>query len=66
MNRIRLIVGLTTSHRTYLTTKKTRKEGQGPSRAVVPLMMMMMESAIASLVYDFGQLNRTHFLVHHK
>jgi hypothetical protein len=42
MTRIRLIVGLITSHRTYLTITKTRKGGQGRSQAVVPLMMMMM------------------------
>jgi hypothetical protein len=41
MTRIWLIVGLITSHRTYLTITKTRKGGQGPRRAVVPLMMMM-------------------------
>jgi hypothetical protein len=41
MTRMRLIMGLITSHRTYLTITKTRKGGQGPSRAVVPLMMMM-------------------------
>jgi hypothetical protein len=42
MTRTRFIVGLITPHRTYLTITKTRKGGQGPIRAVVPLMMMVM------------------------
>jgi hypothetical protein len=39
---LRYVEGHRTAHHKYLTIKKTCKGGQGPTWAVVPLMMMMM------------------------